>query len=128
MHSGILSVSSSHPSLAFFGRDWMMPGSFDSLLMLAIGMIAAIGFYCLSQAYCVSEASAIAPFEFTYILWAVLFGFLFWNETPGPTTFIGIAVLVSSSLYIWYRERKIDLPETAVLPVQATGIAPQDAN
>ncbi|HUV21992.1 MAG TPA: DMT family transporter [Gammaproteobacteria bacterium] len=128
MHSGILSVSSSHPSLAFFGRDWMMPGSFDSLLMLAIGMIAAIGFYCLSQAYCVSEASAIAPFEFTYILWAVLFGFLFWNETPGPTTFIGIAVLVSSSLYIWYRERKIDLPETAILPVQATGIAPQDGN
>jgi len=55
-----------------------------------------------------------------------LFGYLFWNEAPGPTTFIGIAVLVSSSLYIWYRERKIDLVETAVLPVQATGIAPQD--
>jgi drug/metabolite transporter (DMT)-like permease len=126
MHSGILSVSSSHPSLAFFGRDWIMPGSFDLLLMLVIGVIAAVGFYCLSQAYCVSEASAIAPFEFTYILWAVVFGYLLWGETPGPTTYLGIAVLVSSSLYIWYRERKIDLVETAVLPVQATGIAPQD--
>jgi drug/metabolite transporter (DMT)-like permease len=128
MHAGLLSVTSSHPSLAFFGRDWVMPGSFDLLLMLIIGLIAAIGFYCLSQAYCVSEASAIAPFEFTYILWAVMFGYLFWNETPGPTTFIGIAVLVGSSLYIWYRERKIDLPQTAVLPVQATGIAPQDSD
>jgi drug/metabolite transporter (DMT)-like permease len=128
MHSGILSVSSNHPSLAFFGRDWIMPGSFDLLLMLVIGFIAAIGFYCLSQAYCVSEASAIAPFEFTYILWAVLFGYLFWNEAPGPTTFLGIAVLVGSSLYIWYRERKIDLVETAVLPVQATAIAPQEPN
>lgn len=126
MLSGILSVSSAHPSLAFFGRDWAMPGGFDMLLMLVIGLIAAVGFYCLSQAYCVSEASAIAPFEFTYILWAVLFGYLFWTETPGSTTYIGIGVLVSSSLYIWYRERRIDLPETAVLPVQATAIAPQD--
>jgi drug/metabolite transporter (DMT)-like permease len=128
MVSGIITVSSSHPSLAFFGRDWIMPGNFDLLLMLVVGLIAAVGFYCLSQAYCVSEASAIAPFEFTYILWAVFFGFLFWNEIPGPTTFIGILVLVSSSLYIWYRERRIGLTETAVLPVQATGIAQQDQN
>jgi drug/metabolite transporter (DMT)-like permease len=126
MLSGVLSVSSAHPSLAFFGRDWGMPGAFDMLLMLVIGVIAAIGFYCLSQAYCVSEASAIAPFEFTYILWAVLFGYLFWGEAPGQTTYLGITVLVGSSLYIWYRERKIELPETAVLPVQATAIAPQD--
>jgi len=127
MHSGILTVSSSHPSLAFFGRDWIMPGGFDFLLMLVIGIIAAVGFYCLSQAYCVSEASAIAPFEFTYILWAVLFGFLLWGEIPGPTTFLGIAVLVSSSLYIWYRERHIGLAETAVLPVQASAIAQQES-
>lgn len=128
MHFGLLSITSSHPSLAFLGRDWGMPATPDLLLMLVIGMIAAVGFYCLSQAYCVSEASAIAPFEFTYILWAVMFGYLFWHETPGPTTFIGIAVLVGSSLYIWYRERKIELPETAVLPVQATAIAPQDSH
>jgi drug/metabolite transporter (DMT)-like permease len=126
MFSGMISISSSHPSLAFFGRDWVMPGNFDLLLMLVIGLIAAIGFYCLSQAYCVSEASAIAPFEFTYILWAVFFGYLLWDETPGPTTFLGILVLVSSSLYIWYRERRIGLAETAVLPVQATAIAPPD--
>ena len=103
-----------------------MPQGFDLLLMLAIGLIAAVGFYCLSQAYVVSEASAIAPFEFTYILWAVVFGYLFWNEIPGTTTFIGILVLVSSNLYIWYRERTIGLSETAVLPVQATGIAAQE--
>jgi drug/metabolite transporter (DMT)-like permease len=126
MHIGLLTVASSHPSLAFFGRDWIMPGGQDLLLMLAIGVIAAVGFYCLSQAYCVSEASAIAPFEFTYILWAVFFGYLLWDEMPAATTYIGILVLVSSSLYIWYRERHIGLEETAVLPVQASAIAQQD--
>ena len=108
MLAEIIVVDSEHPSLAFFGRDWVMPDGIDTLLMIAIGFIAAIGFYCLSKAYCVAEASAIAPFEFTYILWAVVFGYLFWNEVPGLTTFIGIAILISSSLYIWYRERQIE--------------------
>lgn len=124
--NGIMSIPSSHPSLAFFGRDWVMPSDVDLVLMLVIGVIAAVGFYCLSRAYCSSEASAIAPFEFTYIVWAVVFGYLFWNEVPGSTTVIGILVLISSSLYIWYRERQVERSETALLPVQAAELPQQD--
>jgi drug/metabolite transporter (DMT)-like permease len=119
-------VESAHPSLAFFGRAWQMPGGVDIVLMIAIGFIAAIGFYCLSKAYCSSEASAIAPFEFTYILWAVSFGYLFWQEVPGPTTIAGVTILVSSSLYIWYRERRIARRETALVPVQAAHLPQQE--
>jgi len=119
MAGGLIAVDSVHPSLAFFGRAWQLPAQIDWVLMIAIGFIAAIGFYCLSRAYCSSEASAIAPFEFTYILWAVAFGYLFWEEVPGPTTIIGVVILVSSSLYIWYRERQIAREETALVPVQA---------
>jgi drug/metabolite transporter (DMT)-like permease len=122
---GLLTVDSTHPSLAFFGRAWQTPGGVDIVLMIAIGFIAAVGFYCLSRAYCSSEASAIAPFEFTYILWAVAFGYLFWNEMPGPTTIVGVAILVSSSLYIWYRERQIARRETALVPVQAAHLPQQ---
>jgi drug/metabolite transporter (DMT)-like permease len=125
---GVMSIPSSHPSLAFFGRDWVMPTEVDFILMLVIGVIAAVGFYCLSRAYCSSEASAIAPFEFTYIVWAVVFGYLFWNEVPGSTTVIGILVLVSSSLYIWYRERQIERSETALLPVQAAELPQQETS
>ncbi len=83
-----------------------------------IGGIAAVGFYCLSKAYAISEASAIAPFEFTYILWAVVFGYLFWNEVPGPTTIVGVAILIGSSLYIWYRERQLARRATALATPQ----------
>ena len=55
-----------------------------------------------------AEASAIAPFEFTYIIWAVVFGYLFWNEVPGITTIVGVLILISSSLYISYRERQLE--------------------
>jgi drug/metabolite transporter (DMT)-like permease len=116
MFLGVFSVDSSHPSLAFFGRDWITPSLFDASLMIAIGFIAAIGFYCLSHAYCTSEASAIAPFEFTYLVWAVVFGYLIWGEVPGPTTLGGVIILVGSSLYIWYRERQLDLIASADPP------------
>ncbi len=106
MYFGLLQIDSQHPSLAFFGRDWASVRDYDLLLIFAIGIIAAVGFFCLSKAYCLAEASAIAPFEFTYILWAVLLGYLFWNEIPGPTTVIGMLILIGSSLYIGYRERQ----------------------
>ena len=115
---GVIAVSSEHPSLAFFGRAWRVPEAVDLLLLLVIGGIAAVGFFCLSKAYVISEASAIAPFEFTYILWAVIFGYLFWNEVPGATTVAGIAILIGSSLYIWYRERQLARRTTALATPQ----------
>jgi drug/metabolite transporter (DMT)-like permease len=108
---GIISVTSDHASLAFFARDWVMPENMHLALMIFLGVNGAAGFYCLSKAYCTAEASAIAPFEYTYIVWAIVFGYLFWNEVPGVTTIIGVIILVSSSLYIWYRERQLQRRE-----------------
>ena len=125
MLGDVITISSNHPSLVFLGRDWTMPTNIDLLLMMVVGLIAAAGFYCLSKAYCISEASAIAPFEFTYILWAVVFGYLLWNEVPEPTTILGVFVLISSSLYIWYRERQIARKETALRPIQPSELAQQ---
>ena len=39
---------------------------------------------------------------------AVVFGYLIWDEAPGPTTLLGVVILVSSGLYIWYRERQLE--------------------
>jgi drug/metabolite transporter (DMT)-like permease len=126
MYYGLLSVSSTHPSLAFFGRDWVPVQGYELLLILVIGVIAAVGFFCLSKAYCTAEASAIAPFEFTYILWAVLFGFVFWDEVPGLTTICGILVLIGSSLYIGYRERRVQRRQQASAPVRIDKLLPQE--
>ncbi len=104
---GVIDIDSNHASLAFFSRDWVVPENWHLLLMLFLGINGAAGFYCLSKAYCLSEASAIAPFEYTYIIWAIVFGIVFWNEVPGATTILGVLVLITSSLYIWYRERQL---------------------
>ncbi len=107
MLGGLISVTSSHPSLVFFARDWAFPEALDLSLMIFLGFNGAVAFYCMSKAYCVAPASTIAPFEFTYVIWAVVFGYLFWSEIPRPTTLIGLFILIGSSIYIWNRERNL---------------------
>lgn len=106
--SGIITVTSNHPSLVFFAREWTTPESLHLGLMIFLGFNGALAFYCMSRAYCVAPASAISPFEYTYLLWAIIFGYLFWSEIPSSTTMIGVLVLISSSLYIWRRERRLE--------------------
>ena len=105
--SGIFSMTSSHPSFAFLMRDWMVPDTIGMLLMIFLGFNGALAFFGMSKAYCVAPASSIAPFEYTYLIWAVVFGYLLWGEVPRTTTLIGVLILISSSLYIWFREHRL---------------------
>ena len=111
MMGGFISITSTHPSLVFFARDWVVPETVDLCLMIFLGLNGAVAFYCMSKAYCVAPASTIAPFEFTYVIWAVVFGYLIWSEIPRTTTLVGLLILIGSSIYIWDRERKMQRRE-----------------
>jgi drug/metabolite transporter (DMT)-like permease len=88
----------SHPSLAFLVREWDMPSWRDLMLMGTCGVIAAIAMTLLTHAYRVGEASVVGSFEYTGILWAPLWGFLFFGEVPRWTTFLGGALIVGAGL------------------------------
>jgi S-adenosylmethionine uptake transporter len=96
--------SESHASAQFLLRAWVVPGARDFALMVVCGVIAGIGFFCLTQAYRVAPPSAIAPFEYSALPWAVLWGYLFWAELPSGATWAGLALIVGSGLYIVHRE------------------------
>ena len=102
---GLSNQTSTHPSMVFLIRDWIMPEPVGLALMVFLGFNGALAFFCMAKAYCVAPASTVTPFEYTYMIWAVMFGFFLWGEVPRFTTLIGVAVLISSSLYIWQRER-----------------------
>ena len=73
--------------------------------MAACGVIAATGLTLLTQAYRVAESSVVAPFEYTAMIWGVLYGWVFWHDWPDTTGWIGIGIIVASGLYLLYRER-----------------------
>jgi len=92
-----------NPSVDFLLREWTWIYGVDRWLLLFIGVISAIGFYLHGRAYLVAPASQVTPFEYTYVFYTVLLGYIFFNEVPSTTTLMGLAILVSASLYIWYQ-------------------------
>ena len=93
-----------HPSLGFLTRGWVAPTPRDLALMMLCGVIAAAGLTLLTQAYRVSASALVAPFEYTAMVWGVLYGWLFWRDWPDATGWAGIFVIIGAGLYVLYRE------------------------
>jgi drug/metabolite transporter (DMT)-like permease len=91
-------VQAAHPSLSFLVRPWVLPSIIDALLIAACGVVAAAGMMLLTSAYRVARASTVTPFEYTGILWAPLWGFLYFSEVPRVTTMAGALVIVLAGL------------------------------
>lgn len=82
-----------HPSSAFLVRPWVWPTLEDALLMAGCGVIASAGMTLLSQAYRLAPAGNVAVFEYSAIIWAPLWGLIFFDEVPKIATVFG-AVLI----------------------------------
>lgn len=82
-----------HPSLKFLVRPWIIPTVKDTLLIASCGVIAAMGTMFLTNAYRIAKTSIVTPFEYTGMLWAPLWGYLFFAEVPKLTTLMGAAVI-----------------------------------
>jgi drug/metabolite transporter (DMT)-like permease len=79
-------------------RAWAIPSLHDAILMGACGVIAAFGSTLLSQAYRIGEANVVTPFEYTGMIWAGIFGFMFFGEIPQLTTFIGMGLIALAGI------------------------------
>lgn len=89
-----------HPSLAFLTRGWQEMPIRDLLLFMACGLIASIGLSLLTYAYRVAPSSSVAPFEYSFIIWGVLWGWLFWAQLPAVPAWGGIALLIGAGLLV----------------------------
>jgi len=89
---------------------WVTPGLTDFLLLAAIGVLGGLGQLALTAAFRRAEASILAPFDYTAMVWAVLFGFLVWGELPASNIWLGVAIVIASGIYIIYREAALRPP------------------
>lgn len=93
-------VEAAHPSIAFLTRGWATPSLFDLSLLLGCGFIAAIGMVLLTQAYRIAPAPVVAPIEYSFMFWGVLWGWTFWGDMPDAMSWAGIAVIIGAGLYV----------------------------
>ncbi len=83
---------------------WVMPAPGLWLLLLCIGAGSAGAQLLMTEGYRSGEASMLAPFEYSAIFYTVVLGWAVWGEVPGVWEMTGIAVLVASGLFTWWRE------------------------
>ncbi len=102
--SGAYEGVSDHPSVAFLLRGWVTPTAFDLSLMMATGVVAALGLTLLTQAYRIAEASVVTPFEYTAMVWSVIYGWIIWQDWPRILDWVGIAIIIGSGMYILWRD------------------------
>lgn len=77
--------------------------------MGAVALVAVFGHIAMRlmiRAYQTAEASAVAPMQYSQILWATVFGVLLFDELPGWNTGAGAAIIIASGLYILLRESR----------------------
>ncbi len=84
---------------------WQPLGTEGWLMLAVIGAFACAGHFAIIKAYQAAPAAVVAPFNYTILIWTVLFGYLIFGDLPGPWTILGAAIIVTSGLYILQRER-----------------------
>jgi drug/metabolite transporter (DMT)-like permease len=83
---------------------WVTPNLGDLGLFALAGLFGSVGVMCLTHAFRLAPVAVVSPFEYSALIWATLLGFLLWNELPDIYTLAGAGFVISSGLYIIYRE------------------------
>ena len=91
--------------IAALMRHWVVISHGDLMLTLVAGCVFTVALLCITQAYRIAIVSSVAPFEYSYLLWASLIGYLYFGDVPGPRTLLGAMVVVACGCYIVYREK-----------------------
>lgn len=102
--------------LAFAPFDWTPLTSITEILLLGLlGIVAMSAHMLVNRALKISDAATVAPLQYTLLLWAVVFGYLFFDEVPRVTMMVGASLIVGSGLFIFFREQQLKKRDT-VLP------------
>jgi drug/metabolite transporter (DMT)-like permease len=93
---------------------WRAPDPQDWSLMALMGLIAAVGHFLIIAAHRMATASQLAPYGYTEIVAAIMFGFIVFGDLPHPIVWLGIAIIVASGIAVtWSNSRsKIDQRRT----------------
>jgi drug/metabolite transporter (DMT)-like permease len=103
LFTAVAGAAASSCLVAFY---WTQPTSGQWLLMIASGAMGGLGHLFLIRAFRHAPASVLAPFSYSALVWATLFGLVIWHDWPDAWTWTGAALIVASGLYIFHRESR----------------------
>lgn len=95
---------------------WITPGWSDLGLFAVAGCISIGAGLCVNRSLKLAPASVVTPYQYTMIIWAVIFGYAVFGDVPSLPMIVGAMVIILAGLYIFLRERNLARNEPVVVP------------
>jgi len=102
--------------LAVAPIGWVTPTWSSLGLFFASGAISVCALLCVNRSLKLAPASTVVPYQYTMILWAVMFGYAVFGDVPSFPMALGAAIIIGAGLYIFLRERELGRVEPVVSP------------
>ena len=95
---------------------WITPTWGNLGFFFASGTISVCALLCVNRALKLAPASTVVPYQYSMIIWAVMFGYVVFGDVPSAATAAGAAIIIGAGLYIFLRERDLGRGEDVVSP------------
>jgi len=93
---------------------WRMPTGVEWWLLLAIGMFGSLGQLLLTRGYAVASTSSVGPFTYFSVVFASIYGYVFWGETLDLMFVIGAVLIVLAGWMAVRKARPLTIPSAKV--------------
>ena len=87
--------------------EWRWPTPFDLFLLCSMGVCGLVNQFCYIKGMSIGDAAAMAPIDYTRLIFALVIGFLGFHEVPNLVTLMGAAIVIVSTLFITLREARL---------------------
>ena len=118
MGNGQLNNPDFDPTTQFIFREWFSNFEYTWKFLLFFGFAASIAFLCIFSAYIVASPSLVSLFEYSLIIMSMIPGYFLFNEIPSNRTFLGVLIIISAGIYIYFREKIRDQYIATKTPVR----------
>lgn len=93
---------------------WVTPTLLDAALLGLLGIVAMVAHLCVTRSLKLAEASVVVPYQYTLIVWALIFGWFVFGDWPTPAMLWGAGLIVAAGLALLVLERRgAPVPVTA---------------
>jgi drug/metabolite transporter (DMT)-like permease len=95
---------------------WVTPSLGSLGLFGAAGCISVAALLCVNRSLKLAPASVVVPYQYSMIVWAVMFGYAVFGDVPSMATILGAAIIIGAGFYIFLRERDLGREDKVVSP------------
>jgi drug/metabolite transporter (DMT)-like permease len=98
---------------------WVAPTARDFMLLGLLGVVAMFAHLCVNRSLKLAPASVVVPYQYTFILWAIVFGYLVFGDVPDAMLLMGALIIVAAGIFIFRREQARAVRNDAAMPPPA---------